>query len=34
MEMASTSLEENYEDFENEFNRFFPELQAHSQSFF
>lgn len=33
MEMAAESLKENYADFENEFNLFFPELQEHAQSY-
>lgn len=32
MEHASISLQENYEDFEDEFARFFPDLQAHTES--
>ncbi|NQZ75350.1 MAG: DUF479 domain-containing protein [Ekhidna sp.] len=33
MEHASKALEENYEAFENEFRRFFPDLQVHVANF-
>ncbi|MEP1093616.1 MAG: ACP phosphodiesterase [Cyclobacteriaceae bacterium] len=32
MELAATSLESNYAEFENEFTRFFPDLQKHAQN--
>lgn len=34
MDKAVVSLEANYQEFQNEFDKFFPELQSHAQSFF